>query len=50
MSEKKKFYITTAIAYASFGGSGSVIGSGAVLLYCLIGTAISVILYLTGKP
>jgi len=37
-------------AYASFGGSGSVIGSGAVLLYCLIGTAISVILYLTGKP
>lgn len=37
-------------AYASFGGSGSVISSGAVLLYCLIGTAISVILYLTGKP
>lgn len=37
-------------AYASFGGSGSVIGSGAVLLYCLIATAISVILYLTGKP
>ena len=37
-------------AYASFGGSGSVIGSGVVLLYCLIGTAISVILYLTGKP
>ena len=37
-------------AYTSFSGSGSVLGSAAVLLYCVIGTAVSAILYLTGKP
>ena len=37
-------------AYTSFSGSGSVLGSAAVLLYCLISTAVSAILYLTGKP
>ena len=37
-------------AYTSFSGSGSVLGSATVLLYCVIGTAVSAILYLTGKP
>lgn len=37
-------------AYTSFSGSGSVLGSAAVLLYCLISTAVSAILYFTGKP
>ena len=37
-------------AYTSFSGSGSVLGSAAVLLYCVIGTAVSIILYLTGRP
>ncbi len=37
-------------AYTSFSGSGSVLGSAAVLLYCLISTVVSAILYLTGKP
>ncbi len=37
-------------AYTSFSGSGSVLGSATVLLYCLISTVVSAILYLTGKP
>ena len=49
-------YIITAIlgiiifAYSSFNGSGSLISSGTVLLYTLISTAASYILYLTQKP
>ncbi len=49
-------YIISAIlgiiifAYASFSGSGSLIDSGTVLLYSLISTVISYILYLTQKP
>lgn len=49
-------YIITAIlgiiifAYSSFNGSGSLISSGTVLLYTLISTAVSYILYLTQKP
>ncbi len=49
-------YIITAVlgiiifAYASFNGSGSLIDSGIILLYTLISTVISYILYLTQKP
>lgn len=50
------FYALSCVAgvvmftYTSFSGSGSVLGSAAVLLYCLISTAVSATLYLTGKP
>ncbi len=49
-------YIVTAIlgiiifAYASFNGSGTLIDGSIVLLYSLITTVISYILYLTQKP
>lgn len=49
-------YIITAIlgiiifAYASFNGSGSLIDGGTILLYTLISTVASYILYLTQKP
>lgn len=49
-------YIITAIlgiiifAYSSFNGSGSLINSDTVLIYTLISTAVSYILYLTQKP
>lgn len=49
-------YIIAAIlgiiifAYSSFNGSGTLISSSTVLLYTLISTAISYILYLTQKP
>lgn len=49
-------YIISAIlgiiifAYSSFAGSGSLISSGTVLLYSLICTAVTYILYLTQKP
>lgn len=49
-------YIISAIlgivifAYSSFAGSGTIIGSTTVLLYSLICTAVSYILYLTQKP
>ena len=50
------FYIISAIlgivifAYSSFAGSGTIIGSGTVLLYSLICTVISYLLYLIQKP
>ncbi len=50
------FYIIAAIlgiiifAYASFNGSGTLIDSTTVLLYSLISTVISYLLYLTQKP
>ena len=37
-------------AYSSFNGAGTLIESGTILLYTLISTAISYILYLTQKP
>lgn len=37
-------------AYMSFDGSGSLMSGAAVLLYCLISTVVSYILYLTQKP
>ncbi|MBR6533217.1 MAG: cation-translocating P-type ATPase [Clostridia bacterium] len=49
-------YIISAIlgivifAYSSFAGSGTIIGSTTVLLYSLICTAVSYLLYLTQKP
>lgn len=49
-------YIITAVfgillfAYTSFGGSGSLLGDTAALLYGLISTAVSYLLYLTQKP
>ncbi len=49
-------YIISAIlgimifAYSSFAGSGTIIGSTTVLLYSLVCTAISYLLYLTQKP
>ena len=50
------FYIITAIlgiiifAYSSFNGSGSLISGSTVLLYTLITTIVSYIIYLTQKP
>ena len=46
------FYILGIIifAYASFNGSDSIIDSGTLLLYTLISTAVTYILYLTQKP
>lgn len=41
---------TVLFAYASFAGSGTLISGAAVLLYGLICTAVSLILYLTQKP
>ncbi len=49
-------YIITAIigivifAYSSFAGSGTIIGSTTVLIYSLISTIVSYLLYLTQKP
>lgn len=49
-------YIVSAIlgimifAYSSFAGSGTIIGSTTVLLYSLISTVVSYLLYLTQKP
>ncbi len=49
-------YILSAVlgiiifAYSSFAGSGTIIGSSTVLLYSLISTAITYLLYLTQKP
>ena len=37
-------------AYMSFDGSGSLMSGASVLLYSLISTAVSYILYLTQKP
>ena len=49
-------YIITSVfgillfAYASFGGSGSLLADSTVLLYSMISTAASYLLYLTQKP
>lgn len=41
---------TVIFVYMSFSGSGSVFGSGALLLYCLISTAVAYAAYLTCRP
>ncbi len=41
---------TVIFVYMSFSGSGSVFGSGALLLYCLISTAVAYAAYLTCQP
>ncbi len=49
-------YIISAVfgillfAYSSFGGSGSLLGDTALLLYSIISTVITYLLYLTQKP
>lgn len=41
---------TVVFTYMSFGGSGSVFGSGALLLYGIISTFVSLFAYLTCRP
>lgn len=41
---------TVIFAYSSFGGSGTLLGGGTVLLYALITTVISFLLYLIKRP
>ncbi|MBE6786929.1 MAG: hypothetical protein E7537_01115 [Ruminococcaceae bacterium] len=49
-------YILTAVlgiiifAYSSFAGSGTIIGSTTVLIYSIISTVVSYLIYLTQKP
>ncbi len=41
---------TVLFIYSSFAGSGTLIGSGSILLYSLISTVISYLLYLSKRP